>query len=67
MVGVQPRLPKPLNTQWGRWKKERTKMMKKLMKRSRLKMHSNSKCHHHRHHCLNSLRLWLLRSSGFNA
>jgi len=67
MVGVQPRLPKPHNTQWGRWKKERTKMMKKLMKRSRLKMHPNSKCHHRCHRCLTSLRLWLLRPSGFNA
>jgi len=67
MVGVQPRLPEPLNTKWGRWKKERTKMMKKLMKRSRLKMHPNSKCHRRRHRCLTSLRLWLLRPSGFNA
>ena len=63
MAGVQPRLPEPLNTKWGRWKKERTKMMK----RSRLKMHPTSKCHHRHHHCITSLRLWLLRPSGFNA
>ena len=77
MAGAQPRLPKPLNTLWGRWKEEKTKRKKRkrLMRRSRWTLHpsssmeplNSSKCHHHRHRCLTSPRLWLLRLSGCSA
>ena len=64
MAGAQPRLPKPLNSTKGR---QRKKMMRtrKSMKRSRWNNHRST--NRRRHHCLTSLRSWLLRLSGCSA
>ena len=67
VAGAQPRLPKPLNSTKGRQRKKMTRT-RKSKKRSRWNNHRNTnRCHHRHHHCLTSLRSWLLRLSGCSA
>jgi len=67
VAGAQPRLPKPLNSTKGR---QRKKMMRtrQSMKRSRWNNHrSTNRRRNRHHHCLTSLRSWMLILSGCSA